>query len=52
MLASLLQNTTFMFVAEYQEEIPFVKAAPIDQEETKKSKKQKEGQQKKGKIEQ
>jgi len=36
----------------YQEEIPFVKAAPIDQEETKKSKKQKEGQQKKGKIEQ
>ncbi|XP_043238072.1 probable serine--tRNA ligase, cytoplasmic isoform X2 [Amphibalanus amphitrite] len=34
----------------YAEEIPFVKPAPIDQEETKKAKKQKEGM-KKGKIE-
>lgn len=32
---------------QYREEIPFVKAAPIDQLETKKQKKQKEGQQKK-----
>ncbi|XP_065205154.1 serine--tRNA ligase, cytoplasmic [Planococcus citri] len=33
--------------AKYKEEIPFVKAAPIDLQETKKQKKQKEGMQKK-----
>ena len=32
---------------QYQEEIPFVNPAPIDEAETKKQKKQKEGQQKK-----
>jgi len=32
---------------QYQEEIPFVNSAPIDEAETKKQKKQKEGQQKK-----
>ena len=32
----------------YQEKLPFVKPAPIEQEETKKQKKQKESQKKKG----
>ena len=36
-----------MFSTEYQEEIPFVNAAPIDQAETKKQQKQKDGQKKK-----
>lgn len=33
---------------EYQTEIPFVKPAPIDEEATKKQKKQKDGMKKKG----
>ena len=36
-----------MFCSEYQQEIPFVKAAPIDEAENKKAKKQKEGMKKK-----
>ncbi len=35
------------FCLGYREKIPFVKPAPIDQEETKKQKKQKTGQKKK-----
>ena len=31
--------------SEYQDEIPFINAAPIDEIETKKQKKQKDGQQ-------
>ena len=34
-------------LSEYQNEIPFVNSAPIDEAETKKQKKQKEGQKKK-----
>ena len=36
-----------MFHLGYEQKIPFVKPAPIDQEETKKQKKQKSGQKKK-----
>ena len=36
-----------IFLSGYAEKIPFVKPAPIDQEETKKQKKQKSGQKKK-----
>ena len=39
-------NLTFNF-AEWRDEIPFVNAAPIDEAETKKAKKQKEGMKKK-----
>ncbi len=38
---------TFLVTSGYSEKIPFVKPAPIDQEETKKQKKQKGGQKKK-----
>ena len=41
-----LTNDYVIFV-EYQDEIPFVNSAPIDEAETKKQKKQKEGQAKK-----
>jgi len=43
--ASRCHNQSFNF-AEYKELIPFVKPAPIDEEETKKQKKQKEGMKK------
>ena len=36
-----------IFLSGYAEKIPFVKPAPIDQEETKKQKKQKSGHKKK-----
>ena len=35
-----------IFLIEYQDEIPFVNKAPIDQAETKKQQKQKDGQKK------
>ena len=41
---SIFKN--FQYFSEYQDEIPFVNAAPIDEAESKKQKKQKEGQKK------
>ena len=38
---------TWIAIPEYQDEIPFVNEAPIDQAESKKQKKQKDGQTKK-----
>ena len=37
----------YVIFVEYQDEIPFVNSAPIDEAETKKQKKQREGQGKK-----
>ena len=46
LLAGSISYHTFLFITEYQEEIPFVNAAPIDQVESKKQQKQKDGQKK------
>ena len=44
-LSFALKRST-IFLIEYQDEIPFVNKAPIDQAETKKQQKQKDGQKK------
>lgn len=44
-----MQNDIGLFSVVYKEKIPFTKAAPIDEEESSKQKKQKAGQKKKQK---
>ena len=41
-----MTNALMTLISEYKEKLPFVKPAPIEQEETAKQKKQKQGQKK------